>query len=204
MPAAIAILPAKCLCCDAELKTPVVCDKCHTLHPASATTDHFRLLGLERRYDIDAAELDRRFLWLSREIHPDFMGAKSPEEQALAVRLSARANEAVRVLTDPVLRAEYLLEVAGGESAVADKRLPDGFLPRMMMLREEVEEALAGADADALEQHKNAVSVERSTVTERIAALARKLPNASEDEKRELRTLLNSIKYYDNVLKLLP
>lgn len=202
MPSALPIVPAKCLCCDAELKTPVVCDKCHTLHPVPAALDHFGLFGLARGYDLDAAELERRFIALSREIHPDFMGSKSAGEQALAVGLSADVNQAHRVLKDPVLRAEYLLELAGGDSAAKDKSLPEGFLADILMMREEVEEALAANDAAALDEHRRRASREREQACERVAALARNLSAAGPDEKRELRRSLNSIKYYDNVLKL--
>ena len=204
MPSALPTVPAKCLRCDAELKTPVVCDKCHSLHPIPAAIDHFALFGLERGYDLDPAELGRRFLGLAREIHPDFMGAKSPEEQALAIGLSADVNQAYRVLKDPVLRAEYLLELSGGDSAARDKSLPDGFLPRIMMLREEVEESLAGGDRAAIETHRRETVDERRGACERIAELARSLPAVTDDAKRELRRLLNSIKYYDNVITLLP
>lgn len=202
MPSTLPVAAVKCPHCDAELRTPVVCDRCHALLPVTAATDHFTLLGLNRGYDLDAGVLDKRFLALSREIHPDFMGTKPADEQALAVRLSADVNQAHRVLKDPVLRAEYLLELAGGDSAAADKGLPDGFLAEMMMLREEVEESLSGGDDAALAAHGRRTAADRGLACERIAALARKLPAASPDERRELRHTLNSIKYYDNVLKL--
>jgi molecular chaperone HscB len=202
MPSALPIVPVKCLRCDAELKTPVVCDKCHSLYPVPAATDHFALLGLPRRYDLDPADLQRRFVALSREIHPDFMGDKPPEEQALAVRVSADVNQACRVLKDPVLRAEYLLELSGGASAAGDKSLPDGFLPRIMMLRESVEESLGDGNREAIEAHRRETVEERRRACERIAELARRLPSATHEQEQELRKLLNSIKYYDNVIML--
>ena len=37
-------------------------------------TDYFELLGLPRRFAVDLAELERRYLELSREVHPDRAG----------------------------------------------------------------------------------------------------------------------------------
>lgn len=202
MPWAVPTLPTKCLACDAELQTPIVCQRCHSLHPAPAGVEHFGLFGLKRSYDLDPPELQRRFLALSREIHPDFFGGKSTQEQALAVRLSADLNEAYRVLMDPILRAEYLLELAGGASSATDKSLPEGFLAEMMTLREQVEEALAAGDHAAQEEHRRRASGERAEACERVTALARRLPDAVPDDIPQLRQALNSIKYYDNVLKL--
>ncbi|MCP4592097.1 MAG: Fe-S protein assembly co-chaperone HscB [bacterium] len=195
-------VPSKCLECHAELKTPVVCEKCYSLYPVPATVDFFGLFQLPRGYDLETQEVERRFLSLSRSIHPDFFTTQPPEVRQMSVRLSAEINEAYRVLKNPVLRAEYLLELAGGESAAADKSVPAEFLGEVMLLREEIEDALAGDDQPAIVRHQESTARRHAQLQERIASLARKLPEAKYAEMLELRQLLNSMKYLDSILKL--
>ena len=147
-PAASA-LPAKCIACNRELHSAAVCDYCHTLNPISAPTDYFQLLGVDRRFDLDADELRRKYLALNRHAHPDFHTAETPEVRELSLNISSAVNDAYRTLRDPISRAEYLLEVLGGSSSASDKSTPDGFLAEMMELQEQVNEAAAGGDKAA-------------------------------------------------------
>ncbi|MEZ5988472.1 MAG: J domain-containing protein [Planctomycetota bacterium] len=80
----------------------------------SQGTDHFALLGLEPRPDLDPDDLELRYLRESRKVHPD--RAPAGEEAAYAVR-AERLNEAFRVLSDP-------------EALVAPGRAPGPLHPR--------------------------------------------------------------------------
>ena len=91
------------------------------LAPVSPDIDHFALFGFERKLKIDSAALNAAFLRLSREYHPDRHAVAEPEVRAVAERNSARVNGARRVLSDPVGRAEYVLELAGVERTVIDQ-----------------------------------------------------------------------------------
>jgi len=195
-------LPSKCLACDAHLESPIVCTGCRTLFPVPEEMDYFELFRLPKRYDVDAAVLERKFLAISRTIHPDYFGAASPELRDLAVRLSAELNEAARVLSDPVLRAGYLLERMGGKSAAEERTVPQAVLQEVMMLREDIEEA--GGDAEPLGEIRERVRVRRGEILQRIAELAENLPDSGDEEKAELRRQINSVKYYDNLLNELP
>jgi len=195
-------LPSKCLACDAHLESPIVCTGCRTLFPVPEEMDYFDLFRLPKRYDVDVAALEGKFLAISRTIHPDYFGAASPELRDLAVRLSAELNEAARVLSDPVLRAGYLLERMGGKSAAEERTVPQAVLQEVMMLREEIEEA-EGA-AESLGEIRERVRVRRGEILQRIAELADNLPDSGDEEKGELRRQINSVKYYDNLLNELP
>ena len=109
-------LPAKCSVCNHTLNTPAVCDYCHTLSPAAEMVDYFRLLGVPRRFGLDEQELRRKYLALNRHAHPDFHTEDSPEVKDLALKISSALNNAYRTLSDPVERAEYLMELLGGKS----------------------------------------------------------------------------------------
>ena len=111
----------------------------------------------------------------------------------MSLRTSARLNEAYRVLADPVLRAEYLLEVVGGKSSRDDKTVPQEVLTQALMLREEIEEARAAGNADALATCREQVQRLYDRALEGIGALAAQLPG-TDQERQELRSRLNAVK----------
>ncbi|TWT45774.1 Co-chaperone protein HscB [Phycisphaerae bacterium RAS1] len=192
-----AALPLKCGACNRPMESSLFCESCRALHDPDQA-DHFLLLGVAPSYDLDPDELRRKYLRLSRDIHPDRFG--SGADAAAAVRASARANEALRVLTDPVLRAEYMLEVAGGPSAAADKSVPQELLTWALLVREEMEEARAGRDATALDALRRQVQSRRDAALLQAAAAARQLPG-HEALRRDLRSGLNALRYYDRILE---
>ena len=113
--------------------------------------DYFELFGLPRRFDLDAASLQSRYLELARRTHPDFAGS-DPDAQLQAMERSAQVNEAHRILADPEERANYLLEFLGGPTKDQDKSLPEGFLEEMVTLREELAEAQESGERPKIEQ----------------------------------------------------
>jgi molecular chaperone HscB len=88
----------------------------------------FEVFGLERKLEIDAAQLQRRFYELSREHHPDFHQGAPADQQAQVLETSARVNAAYRALRDPVARVEYLVRLEEGrETDTVDGRGPSRF-----------------------------------------------------------------------------
>lgn len=188
--------PAKCETCHGPMDSPAFCDNCHSLYPADGL-NHFELLGFLPSFDIDAAALRQRYLQVSRGVHPDHHGRGT--DSSVSLRLSAQLNEAHRILSDPVLRAEYLLELVGGTAASSDKSVLDGVLATTLMLREETAEAKAASDTAALDACRARARQHYDTTLAQIAALARQLPG-DEGLRRRLRATLNSIKYYQKLL----
>ncbi|HYP14375.1 MAG TPA: Fe-S protein assembly co-chaperone HscB, partial [Bryobacteraceae bacterium] len=74
---------------------------------------YFESLGIEPRFSLDVAALEKSFYERSRQLHPDRFANRPPEEQQRALDLSAQLNDAYRTLRDPVRRAEYMLEQQG-------------------------------------------------------------------------------------------
>ncbi|HKE01864.1 MAG TPA: Fe-S protein assembly co-chaperone HscB [Planctomycetota bacterium] len=127
--------------CDEPLASPLVCTTCRTVFPAAAEYDHFVRFGVARRYDLDLADVERRYLVLSRGLHPDQFAGRSREERQLAEQLTAHVNDAYAILRDPMRRAEYLLELEGGPLRAQEKKTPPGFLVEMLEANERIEEA---------------------------------------------------------------
>ena len=83
------------------------------------------------------SELNRRYLLLQQEFHPDRYAKKSDAEQRLAVQMAALINQAFETLKSPLHRAQYLLERTGISADEQSKTTSDGaFLMQQIELRE--------------------------------------------------------------------
>ena len=179
------------------MDSPLFCSSCRRLYPADGLS-FFELLGVDAAYDIDPREVRGKYLELVRTIHPDHLTPEGSEAEHLSMRVSARMNQAFRVLLDPVLRAEYLLELAGGKSAADDRQVPRDVLAKALTLREELEEAKAEADEKGLERVRREIQSRFDAALQAAAELARKLPG-TEQTRADLRGELNAIRYYRKI-----
>lgn len=187
--------PSKCSQCHDLLASPVLCAGCQKLYPIDGI-DYFTLLGLWPKYDVDPADVRRKYLEISRGAHPD----RHPGDDAsLSLRISAQLNEAHRVLIDPVLRAEYLLEIHGGKAAADDRSVPQAVLQETLLLREEIAEAKTDGNEAVLQTCRVQIQQGYDATLEQVAELARKLPG-DEALRQSLRTMLNAMKYYQKLL----
>lgn len=193
-------VPAKCLKCEADLASPIVCSGCRTLYPMPASMNHFELLGLPRRYEISDPKLMAAFRAMARQIHPDRFTDQPEEARTLSTRLSARLNQAVDVLKDPLLRASYMLDLAGGPGASEVREVPGSLLAKVMTLREDIEEAHAAGDDTRIERLRSTINAFRTEILEQISARADHLSTSDDETKREFRKLINSVKYYETLL----
>jgi molecular chaperone HscB len=75
--------------------------------------DPFATLGVERRFDLDLAVLEKTHRELSRALHPDKYTQTGASERRAALEKAASVNEAWRMVRDPVRRAEALFRVHG-------------------------------------------------------------------------------------------
>ena len=202
------IIPAKCGKCDRPMSTPVVCDFCHALNPSAMGTDYFSLISLPQRFDLSDEEIRQRFLALNRHTHPDFHVAEPPEVQTLSLKMSAAVNDAYRVLADPASRGSYLLELLGGTSAEEDKSVPDGFLPTMMMMQEEIADACGDDNAKELARIAAVLQTQHDGLMRRIEGLFADYEQAvacdftREELLKELRQQLNAVSYVKKLLSL--
>jgi len=196
--------PSKCNQCDQPLASPLVCQHCRRLVDIGQT-DHFALLGLERNYDLSSELLSEHFVALSRQVHPDYFSDRSGGQQRLAMRNSARLNQAYRMLRDPFTRAEYLLELAGGRCSAEDRSVPANLLTEAMQLREQIEEAKSQADDATLVDIRKDLLARRDHTDEQIRLLARRAAHTdvSPEVLRDLRKQLNAFRYFANLLEQL-
>jgi molecular chaperone HscB len=113
-----------------------------------AGDDHFSLFGLPARFDLDAQALESSWRAVAAQVHPDRFATASPAERRVAMQWAARANEAYRVLRDPLLRARYLCEQAGVDlQTESNTSMDTAFLMQQMTWREMLDDARDDAAA---------------------------------------------------------
>ncbi len=138
---------SKCWGCGAAALTGSL-PECGRLQPFAAGSDHWTVLGIERRLGLDRADLEQRFHELNRRLHPDYFRLRSPEEQAVSLEASAAVNTAYRVLRSPVSRVEYLLELEGMALGTAGQSKPPADLFEEILELQEARMELQTAGPD--------------------------------------------------------
>lgn len=108
--------------------------------------NYFQIFELPVRYEIDTGVLAQRYRALQRAFHPDKFATRSSREQMLSMQYATQINEANATLRDPVLRAAYLLKLAGAEADPEQTIGDSDFLMQQMLLRERLEAVREAAD----------------------------------------------------------
>jgi molecular chaperone HscB len=130
------------------------CPQCTKILPLSRQADYFSFLGLPRKLNVDAADLEQRFRRLSRQFHPDYFYNASPAERRASLEQSSYLNDAYRTLRQPISRIDYLLKLEGmapSGPAEAAGQVPPALLEEVFALNEELDEIrdLRGSGAPA-------------------------------------------------------
>ena len=110
--------------------------------------DPFDTLGLEPRFELDLSALEARQRELSRALHPDRHAGAGAAGRRQALSRAIEVNDAVRLMKNPVRRAEALLSRHGVH---LDERDPGAsaspaFLMEVLELREELSSAARNAE----------------------------------------------------------
>jgi len=188
----------RCAACEAALRVPFVCEECGALFRAPARITAFERFGLPGGFEVDLEELERRFIELSRRLHPDRHMRKPAPEKIKALTLSAALNDAYNTLRSEHDRAEYLLKLAGGPTATESKSCAPGFLMATLDLREELEEARGQKDSLAA-LRSQVLPLQEGHLARIRGAFARADDEVPLDIPL-LRQTLNELKYYDKLI----
>jgi len=137
-------------------------------------SNDFELFATEPCFALDASALDRRWLTLQAEVHPDRFVTQGAAAQRVAMQWAVRVNEAYRRLKDPLKRAAYLCHLNGAAiEAESNTSMPTGFLMQQMEWREALD------DADSLIQ----VELLADEVARHSSAAFEKLANTLDLER---------------------
>lgn len=172
-----------------------------------SANDPFDLLGLEARFDLDPAALQRAYLARAALVHPD-RDRSAPRTHArpgvpatTGEPASARLNEARQTLADPEKRAHALLRRLAGSPLPPDRSMPDGFLAEMLETRERMEADRARGPAAMDAWHAWAEQRRRGHL-QRVAALFAGMASPpAADALAALRRELNAWRYTERLIE---
>ena len=119
----------------------------------------FELFNLDISIDINKSELDERVKILQSKFHPDKYATGSDLEKRLALQISSHVNDGHKILSDIVLRIEYILTI---NNFIKDesKTINDiNFLQEQIEYNELVESLKEDNDNDLIDRHLRKVKV---------------------------------------------
>lgn len=122
------------------------------------SSNFFELFELPVSYEVDLNHVQKKYMALQKQVHPDKFANASDAEKRLSMQQTSWINEAQTTLRDPVLRATYLLKLKGTDINLENETTMDAaFLMQQLEMRERLEhikkedDPLAELDAMAKE-----------------------------------------------------
>ncbi len=116
--------------------------------------DYFALFSLPVSLRVDTSKVLMIYYKLCQQYHPDRMGAGNEEE---ALRMSTEINRAKKMLDQPLLRLEYILQQQGLLPEDEKFQLPPLFLSDMMDINEALMDARMEGDTEKLATLENEI-----------------------------------------------
>lgn len=169
--------------------------------------DPFAQLGLPRTFDLTPQQIETAYLRRVTAIHPDagdhLLLERDPDaESTESDAASARLHAARDALANPENRANSLLALLGGPGKEQDRSLPDGFLPHIMEVREQIEAKMT--DPTAIATWRTWAIERRRNHQTRVASLfAAAADRADPATLKEIRRELNAWRYIERLLEQL-
>jgi len=198
------------------------CPQCSQILAIGRHGDYFAFLGVPRKLNLDAADLEHRFRTLSRQFHPDYFYNATPAERRASLERASYLNDAYRTLRNPIARAEYLLGLEGfspraqdsaasgsdasaGNAASRDAKVPAAMLEEVFALNEELDEVRdlrsSGAAADVwkakLERARAPIEAKRQAHEAELRDLSARWDALGADggaDRREREVILSALR----------
>ncbi|CAG8616584.1 15174_t:CDS:2 [Acaulospora colombiana] len=143
-------------------------------------------------FDIDPAGLRRSFLRLQQLVHPDNYGIKDQQEYTYAQQQSSLINKAYQVLKDPLLRAQYMLQLNGVPIKESESMEDSELLMEILDTRERLEDATSDDEAKIIRNQSEA----------KIEEIIKNLSNAfKSNDLSEAKELTVKLQYWYNIRK---
>ena len=109
--------------------------------------NYFEIFEIPIAFDIDQSKVSDVYRELQKDVHPDRFINESEEERRIAMQLTSLINEALKVIEDPLSRAQYLLKLKGIDlEADTDTAMDPEFLMEQMEFREAIAEVRSQDD----------------------------------------------------------
>ena len=118
-----------------EPTSAAACIGCGALQPPPAENDPYKVLNIPRVYHLDLVDIDNAWRTISRTVHPDKWAGKKAVFRRMSLQWTALANEARRILKDPMSRARYLSTGDPKPPERGGPKLDNAFLESMFDLQ---------------------------------------------------------------------
>lgn len=162
--------------------------------------NYFEFYDIREAFNVDESLVKRKFYELSKTYHPDFYINHSEEKQQEILDLSTINNKAYQVLSNPLKRMEYILQLHGQAQEGEKYQLPQEFLMEMMDVNEALMELEHEPDSAVL----NATETQIATITESLDSELTDLTNSfdagNSDQKQSLLLKIKDIYYRQKYL----
>ena len=122
--------------------------------------NYFEIFGIEAQITIDIEHLNKKYLTLQAEFHPDKFVNASNLEKSMATRISTYINDAYNTLSDLVERVDYILQINNYSKEEHTTFKNTNFLTDQMMLSEKIE----NANPIQYKDIQNEISIEIKTI----------------------------------------
>ena len=122
--------------------------------------NYFEIFGIEAQITIDIEYLNKKYLTLQSEFHPDKFVNASNLEKSMATRISTYINDAYNTLSDLVERVDYILQINNYSKEEHTTFKNTNFLTDQMMLSEKIE----NANPIQYKDIQNEISIEIKTI----------------------------------------
>ncbi|MEZ5047718.1 MAG: hypothetical protein R2831_12090 [Chitinophagaceae bacterium] len=100
--------------------------------------NYFELYDLPISIKVDRSIVLKKYYALSKQFHPDTVAQSDDKAKAQALLNSSDINKAKRVLDQPLLRIEHILQIHHALSSDEKQTLSPFFLAEMMELNEDL------------------------------------------------------------------
>jgi molecular chaperone HscB len=213
-----------CWACHLTAGTGHLCQHCSALQPLLNSENHFAVLGLRSRLNLDSSQLQRTFYEQSRNYHPDFYQTRTSKEKSISETVTAMINTAYETLNDPVKRIEYLLTLEGMPLEQRNSKPPMDLFEEILSVQEALSDfresrlnktEMANEAAATIFKAKEDLEARQTELRKQLEALSQRWDawldsspathgSDSEDRKKiltELRETLGEMAYLRTVLR---
>ena len=119
--------------------------------------NYFELFDLPVSLQVDRSALSKKYFELQKQFHPDFFTQEDEADQKDALDKSSMINKALKVLQQPDLTIQYVLQLKELLTENEKYELPPDFLMEMM----ELNERLTEVDPETFKQEVAALETEQ-------------------------------------------
>ena len=111
-------------------------------------TNPFAIFDLPVTFNIDLGLLSNRYLELQKSLHPDNFVTADSATQRQAMQKALEINDALKVLRDPVQRAEAIIAIETGNAVDPEQRSTQDVAQRIKQARLQILNTLNDALTD--------------------------------------------------------